>query len=265
MAQPLTQQIIDPHALSEAARERLTDELFAAHERIFAGVDREAFSAYVVCSPARRTRIQVFRAGDQVVGYAAFHVFECAVAGRRSRVLRAEVGLLPAYRRGTRFGWFITREALRAVLGSPGTPVWGLSCATNPATYRTIARHADMVWPHWERPTPPHVEHLMGELAAQFGLRPVEERPGVYHVGWRTRQDEAEALGWQQSTHPAARLYVDRNPGYVDGHGLLLLVPVSGLGMVRACLRLLHHALQRRRRRPSQALAPSMLREVEGR
>lgn len=267
MSQPLTTEIVDPKALSATERERLVGELFAAHDRIFAGVSRREFAAYVVDSPARRTRIQVFRAGGQVVGYAAFHVFECAIGGRSSLVLRGEVGLLPAYRRGTRFGWFLARETLGVVVRNPSTPIWGLSCATNPATYRTIARHVDQVWPHWQRPTPPHLQQTMDDLADEFGMRRVSgSASGVYHVGWKTRQDEAEALGWRHTTNPAAQHYVQRNPGYVDGHGMLILVPVTGMGMVRACLRLVHSKVQRRlrrrRRRRAAMTTPSMLREI---
>ncbi|MEM9463281.1 MAG: hypothetical protein AAGF11_54570 [Myxococcota bacterium] len=131
------------------------------------------------------------------------------------------------------------------------TPIiWGLSCATNPATYRTIARNADQVWPHWEHPTPPELQQLMKELAEQFRLRAVDpDRPGVYHVGWRTRQNESEDLRWRSCTHPASQLYLRRNPGYTEGHGLLLLVPLTPMGLVRTSLRLVAHAIRRRRRR----------------
>ncbi|MEM9460683.1 MAG: hypothetical protein AAGF11_41320 [Myxococcota bacterium] len=98
----LTEEIINPQALSSTERERLADELYTAHQRIFEGVEREPFVAYVIDTPAVRTRIQVFRTGGLVVGYAAFHAFERSVGGRRALVLRAEVGLLPTYRRRTR-------------------------------------------------------------------------------------------------------------------------------------------------------------------
>lgn len=264
MANPLTSQIVDPRALPPAERERFTEELYATHDRIFAGVSRGSFTAYVVDSPAAYTRIQVFREGTEIVGYAAFHAFEQAVDGRPSLVLRAEAGLLPAYRRCTRFGWFLAREAFMAIVRNPGKPVWGLSCATNPATYRTLARHTDQVWPHWERPTPAHVEQLMGDLAAQFGLRPVDPlRPGVYHVGWQTRQSASEARDWRRCDHPASQLYVQRNPGYAEGHGLLLLIPLTRMGLLRSCARIVAKRI-RRLTRPQRMLSPSRVSEATG-
>ena len=243
-------EIVDPHRMSTAAREAFTDELYAAHCEIFSGVDREAFAKYVVSSPAQRTRIQVFRAQGRIVGYAAFHVFERELEGRPCLVVRSEVGLLPAYRRGTRFGWFLIRETLRVLRASRGRPVWGLSCATNPATYRTLARHTDQVWPCSDRSTPPQLEQLMGSLAEQFGLVPVQgAASGVYHVGWKTRQDEQEIRQWERSEEPASRLYLSRNPGYPQGHGMLILVPISAAGMGRTALRLCATQLRRRVRR----------------
>ncbi len=267
MTTQLTQQIVDPHALTSTERERFTDALYEAHERIFAGVDRASFAAYVVDSPAARTRIQVFRSGEQIVGYAAFHAFESTVGGRPALVLRAEVGLLPEYRRGSRMGWFLARECIRSIMHNPGRTVWGLSCATNPATYRTLAKHTDQVWPHWEQPTPDHIQQLMTELAEQFQLRSVDEdRPGVYHVGWQTRQSEQEALGWEKCQHPASKLYIDRNPDYADGQGLLLLVPLTRLGLVRCCMRLIETKIRRRfglRRRLAGNYAMTPLQRIQ--
>lgn len=241
-----TSTIIDPSTLSPNAREAFTAELFAAHCRIFAGVDRATFAAYVVDSPAERTRIQVFRDEGEIVGYAAFHAFEREHEGRPCLVLRTEVGLLPAYRRGTRMGGFLVREVMGVLLRNPGRAVYGLSCATNPASYRALTRDCDRVWPHWERPTPPATAALMTSLAERFGLEPVEGAcPGVYHVGWKTLQDEHERRQWRACSHPASQLYVQRNPGYSEGHGMLILIELDPLGMLRCGLRLLARQLGR--------------------
>ena len=256
MSQPIA-EIVDPHTLSAAERERFTDELYAAHDRIFAGVSRGEFAAYVVDSPAEYTRIQVLRVDGQIVGYAAFHAFEREVEGCPALVLRAEVGMLAEYRRRSRCASFLAVECLRALVRHPGRTAWGLSCATNPATYRTVARHADQVWPHWQAPTPAREQQLMDALAQDFKLRPVDPaRPGVYHVGWQTRQSKGEARDWRDCPHPASQLYLQRTPGYTEGHGLLMLVPMSKMGMIRACGRIVANRIRRRfvGRRPQRML-----------
>ncbi|MEM7156319.1 MAG: hypothetical protein AAF799_25925 [Myxococcota bacterium] len=258
MSQPIA-EIVDPHALSATERERFTDDLYAAHNRIFAGVSRAEFAAYVVDSPAEYTRIQVLRVDEEIVGYAAFHAFERDVEGGPALVLRAEVGMLAAYRRQSRCAWFLAGESLRAIMRHPGRMVWGLSCATNPATYRTLARHADQVWPHWQEPTPSREQKLMDELAEDFQLRPVDpQRPGVYHVGWQTRQSTGETRDWRDCPHPASQLYLQRNPQYTAGHGLLLLVPLTKMGLFRAFGRIITNRIRRRfvGHRPQRMLQP---------
>ena len=61
--------VVDPATLAPDARAAFVDALFACHERIFAGVDRAQFAAYVVDSPAAWTRIFVLRDPDGVPHY----------------------------------------------------------------------------------------------------------------------------------------------------------------------------------------------------
>lgn len=250
-------EVVDPGALDADEQEALIDELYAVQQEIFDGVSREAFACYVVRSTAERTRIQVFRAGGRAVGYAALHVFDCEVAGRPGAAVRCEVGLEREYRGGSRFGWFFAREAARLLLSSRGRPIYGLSCATSPATYRILERGTREVWPHWSKPTPPALAASMAQLATRFELRPVEpSRPGVYHVGWKTRETPGEVASWHGCEHPASRFYLERNPGYAQGHGLLLLVPMRPVDLLHSMAGLAKHGLRRAVRQRLAAARP---------
>ncbi|MEX1368988.1 MAG: hypothetical protein AB1Z98_38030 [Nannocystaceae bacterium] len=246
MSAAVVSSIVDPGALGPTEQEALIDELYGVQQEIFDGVSRETFAGYVVRSSAQRTRIQVFRADGRVVGYAALHVFDCEVGGRACVAVRCEVGLRREIRGGSRFGWLFAREAARLLLSSRGRPIYGLSCATSPATYRILTRSAHRVWPHWSRPTPASLAVLMDELATRFELRPVDpSRPGVYHVGWKTRETAREVARWRACEHPASRFYLGRNPGYREGHGLLLLVPMRPVDVLLGVAGLARHRLGR--------------------
>ena len=95
-------EVIVPKTLTLEARARLTDALYAVHQQIFDGVERESFAKYVVESKAEHTWIQVHKneAGD-IVGYFAMHVFEKPLNGVTTAVFRAEAGSLRAYRGAT--------------------------------------------------------------------------------------------------------------------------------------------------------------------
>ena len=125
MSSPPSADVVDPKTLSQEERDRLADELYAVHTRIFAGVDRAAFGRYVVDSTAERTEIMRHRnSAGEVVGYLAMHVFDRQLNGRPTTVLRAEAGLLRDYRGGNANASFITRVALRELLRHPGRPTY---------------------------------------------------------------------------------------------------------------------------------------------
>jgi hypothetical protein len=73
----------------------------------------------------------------------------------------------------------------------------------------------------------------MEELAAEFGLEKVDEaRPLVRKVGWKTRETEAEREYWQTCDKPTARFFIEANPGYVEGDGLVTVVPVTASNLL---------------------------------
>ncbi len=222
-------EVIVPKSLSPDERQRLTDALYAVHQQIFDGVERESFAKYVVESKAEQTWIQVHKndAGD-IVGYFAMHVFEKPLNGVMTAVFRAEAGSLRAYRganTNTRFGFALVMKYL---MRHPGRPAYYMGSLVHPSSYALLAKYCGDVWPRREQPVPPELLAFMDGLATEFGLEKVDAaHPLLRHVGWRTRESEVEQDYWRQCDKPAARFFVEANPGYVDGHGLVTLVPAT--------------------------------------
>ncbi|MFP2912268.1 cyclic nucleotide-binding domain-containing protein, partial [Pyxidicoccus sp. 3LFB2] len=231
-------EVIIPKTLSPDARQQLTDALYAVHARIFDGVEREAFAKYVVDSKAEQTWIQVHKneAGD-IVGYFAMHVFEKPLNGVTTAVFRAEAGSLRAYRganTNSRFGFSLVMKYL---LRHPGRPAYYMGSLVHPSSYALLAKYCDEVWPRREQPVPPELLAFMDGLATEFGLEKVDPtNPLLREVGWRTRESEVEQDYWRQCDKPAARFFVESNPGYANGHGLVTLVPATA-GNILSMLR----------------------------
>ena len=230
---------VDPDALTPAARERLVDELYGVHSEVFDGVDRAQFRKYVVCSPAQATWIDVFRDDDdRAVGYLALHRFDLTHEGRSLAVFRAEAGMLRAYRGKTSIGSLLVTKILAYRLRYPTRAIFYFGSLVHPSSYHGIARFGVRMWPHPERRVPPAVESLMTRLGERFGLDAVDPaRPLVRDVGWITRDTDQERAYWERCSKPTARFFVEANPGYGLGHGLLTLVPLTlsnlGLGALR--------------------------------
>ncbi|HZI09587.1 MAG TPA: cyclic nucleotide-binding domain-containing protein [Myxococcus sp.] len=222
-------EVIVPKSLSPEARHQLTDALYAVHQQIFDGVERESFAKYVVESKAEHTWIQVHKneAGD-IVGYFAMHVFEKPLNGKTTAVFRAEAGSLRAYRGGNTNSSFGLSLVLRYLLKHPGRPAYYMGSLVHPSSYSLLAKYCGEIWPRREQEVPAELLAFMDGLATEFGLEKVDAaNPLLRQVGWRTRESEVERDYWQQCDKPAARYFIESNPGYVEGHGLVTLVPAT--------------------------------------
>ena len=222
-------EVVVPKSLSVEERQRLTDALYAVHQQIFDGVERESFAKYVVESKAEQTWIQVHKNDEgDIVGYFAMHVFEKPLNGVKTAVFRAEAGSLRAYRganTNTRFGLSMV---LKYLLRNPGRPAYYMGSLVHPSSYSLLAKYCGDIWPRREQPVPPELLAFMDGLATEFGLEKVgAANPLLRQVGWRTRESEVERDYWRQCDKPSARFFLEANPGYVDGHGLVTLVPAT--------------------------------------
>ena len=68
----------------------------------------------------------------------------------------------------------------------------------------------------------------MLELAKMFNIEPVDAPDSlVRRVGWRTKESAEDRGFWQHHAHPMVRFYIKTNPGYINGNGLLIMVPLT--------------------------------------
>jgi hypothetical protein len=244
-------EIVVPKSLSPEARHALTESLYEVHRRIFDGVERDSFAKYVVDSKAEHTWIHLHKnEAGETVGYFALHLFEKQLGGRPTAVFRAEAGSLRAYRGGNANARFALRMALRYLLKHPERRAFYLGSLVHPSSYTMLSGNFGEVWPRREERTPPELLTFMDELATEFGLEKVEpSEPLVRRVGWRTRETEMERDYWRHCDKPAARFFVESNAGYVEGHGLVTLVPLT----VSNLLSMARSLVRRKLRQPLQA------------
>lgn len=243
----IQQEIIIPKKLPAAGRQALTDALYAIQREVFDGVDREAFARYVVESKAERTWLQVHRDDTgKIGGYLALHAFERKLRGRPTIILRAEAGSLRQFRGGNTNISFLFKQILRVYLEDRSRPLYYLGCLVHPSSYALIAKFADEVWPHPSRELPADLGAFMCDLGGEFGLERVSKsNPLLRDVGWKTRDAEAEQNYWRTCDKPAARFFVQANPGYGEGHGMLTLVPLDGPVLTEGARRIAADRAQR--------------------
>lgn len=237
MATIVRNETIDPSTLTPAETEALVTSLYAVHSEIFDGVSREQFAQYVVNSPAQRTRIQLsYGEHGELAGYLAMHAFLPILNGKECTVLRAEAGLRRAYRGRSSTAGFAIANLLKTRWDFSG-PLFYLGCLVHPSSYSIFANNAPAVWPAPGVEIPAELHDLMMRLGEEFHLEMVDPaRPLLRKVGWITRDSEAERRYWQTSDLPAVRFYLEQNPGYVQGHGLLTLLPLDFMSTAKMVL-----------------------------
>ena len=230
------------HAMRSSAREVLAQDLFAVHAQIFTGLSYEQFRSYVVERDAWRTWVYVkYNEARQVVGYTSIHAFRVLAGERLSTVIRMEAGTLPAYRGRDLTMVYGVLRLLRVWLRHPWRQFCIFAALTHPSSYTFLAHYAPVIYPHARcKEIPAPVMRRMLELAESFHLEKVDPaNPLVRHVDWITLETKEERQRWMASRRQDTRFYLDHNPGYVHGHGMLTYIPFDGVILLRSLVRFL--------------------------
>ena len=218
-----------PANMAKSERKQFARELYAVHSRIFSGVSLKDFTSHVVEPQAELTAIQVFfDQSGQLVGYCAFHRFTRELERRRVVVLRAEAGLLPQYRGRAFAHWFGMLGALREKLRHPFARVFYFGTLVHPSSYRFFCKYFPTVFPRRDNERSVAMRELAIALADSFEASPVDAHtPLVRDVGWVTRETLEHPALISEQGQADVHYFETTNPGYVEGHGLVVLVPVT--------------------------------------
>lgn len=238
-------QTVDAETLSIAEQRNLANELYIAHEQIFDGPGDTKFFDYTFPSGAAATKIWIYRRRNKdIVGYAAIHRHRLTVLGDKATVFRAQAGLLPGYRAHGRTFAFYIRELVKYKLQHPSEPMYFLGMLVHPSSYVVFARCFKHVFPRHDQDIPDQEYRFMLALADEFGVPPVDRSdPLIRDIGVTTRRAKHF---WETSEDPDIAFFRQRNPGYHQGHGLLVLVPITLLELVQSVPRNIGDRLNRR-------------------
>ena len=240
------QTVVDPDRLGVHERAALVGELFAVHQQVFAGATRDGFARHVLGAEGDHNRILKLQGpAGAVVGFMALHIHHTQVDGRPLAVFRAAAGLQRQYRGGASTLGFAILEFLRFKLRHPLRRACYFGALIHPSSHGLFDRwYGDRMWPNASRPTPPATLALLTGLGDHFGMRRVDNtRPLVRDMVWRTRDTEVEDQYWRTCDKPSVRFFLEQNPGYGRGEGLLVLLPLRVDWIVGIALRLLARSL----------------------
>ena len=239
--------VVDPSSLSIDEKKSFIDSLYQLHSRIFDGVEKKNFISYVVESPADWTRIRVYKnKTNEWVGYCAVHRFKVHVFDRSCVIIRAEAGILREYRGRSQTLWFGFIKAINYRLRHPFCALYYLGSFVHPSVSYMFSRYFGEYYPRADTPIPARIKDFMLELANIFHIEAVEGRDVlVRDVGWITKESTDDRRFWQNHTHPMVKFYLKTNPGYTNGNGLLMLVPLTFRNIFMSLARYLNNKIRK--------------------
>lgn len=246
-------ETVNPARLSIAAKAHFIERLYQIHSQIFSGVGRAAFVRYVVDPPARMTKIRIYK--DQAhnsVGYCAVHFLHVTVASRPCVVMRAEAGLLPAYRGSNATLLFGFSEAIKYRLYHPTGAMYYLGTFVHPGVFHMCQKFFKTVYPNVHCDMPFEIRSTILNLLSDFGVAAVPgENELVCDVGWVVNESPEEAATWRADRNPGVQLYLSMNPHYALGRGLAILVPLTIGNIVFSLVAYLSRRSEHHRPRPA--------------
>ena len=237
MSKLIAAELVVPAALDATAKKQLADDLYDLNRRIFRGVERASFEKCVFDARAAQTWIQLYRdEGGALGGYVALHVYERELGGKTAAIVRGQTGTLREHRGANLVTGFVAERVLRYRLAHPLRPLYFFGLLIHPSSYRLIARHVDDVWPRQGAETPAEVREIMAELGSGFGYE--RAAPGnalVRQTGWQTIDSRSDRAYWERCEQPSVQFFLRANPGYQEGHGLLVMAPIT-LGVITSAI-----------------------------
>jgi len=228
-------EVVDPSRLEKEEKDRFIRELYSVHSQIFDGVDEKCFAIDIFCPDAIRTRVKIFRKNrKEIVGYLAIHLYEMRFTDADTiAVFRAEAGFLPPYRRKKSTLSLVFAEFCRYKCLHPRRQAYYIGTLVHPSSYHLIFHYFHEMYPTYMCETPPYILQAMCNIAKNFGIEPVcRYNPLIVRVGWRVRNDRENLEYWSQCDKLDVKFFLKKNPGYLEGEGLLTLVPLSWSNLI---------------------------------
>lgn len=220
-----------PHKMTAATREKTAQRLFAIHTQIFDGVSYEQFKRYVVEPESKVTKIWTIQDLQGMdVGYITYQVFEPRIPTkwwqRSPLVYRTEVGILPAYRKGNLTFKHLFFQNVKGFFKSGCRRSFFVATPVHPVPYKIAAKQVGTIYPYPGKPIPAPVRSLMNSLSETLGLA---NGAGEFEkkVGWIVRDSPQRRERILKSKDPITQFYLEQNPGYVNGNGMMMVIPFT--------------------------------------
>lgn len=222
---------VEPHDLSVSIREvsslkaREREAMWALYARFYAGTSVQMFSGDL---DGKQAALLLHDAEGALQGFTTMSWWTREFEGRPVQVLFSGDTVIDRAHWGSQalaFNWLRFAGTLKAT--APDIPLYWFLIVKGHRTYRYLSAFARRFIPHWSEPEPAGWRRLLDALAqGRFG--------DAYSNGVVRFADshghlapELAEVSERERARPDVRLFLERNPGYVEGHELACLCELS--------------------------------------
>ena len=248
MTKKLSTEVVDVEKLSPEEFESLVDKVSGVADKVFDGASRKELAKYFSGGGLTRASVQLFRnPAGEYVGFNNVALYERKTEEGAVSIFRSLAAILREYRGGSSTVLYPIFKAMAYKIGHPLTRVYYFGHLLHPSSYYLFYRLAAEIWPSPGRETPADVYALMMKLADERGYPPPDDpdRPYTRASSVKTRESDEDQSFWLTSDKPPIRFYVDQNPGFAEGGGLLTLIPLTWTNLIVAAGRFAWRTLLR--------------------
>jgi hypothetical protein len=230
--------VIRTDTLGEPERWELVRAIHPIHSEVTEGVSVQALYDYVDAGAEEAFLGLVEDADGETVGFMTLHLMDVELDGRPSIVLRAAPFMRSDVIGGGPTSVFALWSVLHIERRWPGRPMVFFSQMVSPAPYAMTAKFV-RTYPGPDAPTPAAIERLRDVLIERFGYEPVPDRPWITRGFARPPAD----FRLRRTSNPYVRFFLDRNPDFMEGHALTVVVPLDARNVASLAVRLIRRAV----------------------
>lgn len=201
--------------------------MYALYARHYDATDPDLFAADL---GQKHHALLLRDEAGHVVGFTTMATAEMQHQGQRVRtVFSGDTIIDPAHwgHQELAFNWIAYAGSLKAE--APSVPLYWFLIVKGHRTYRYLSAFSIDFYPHWERHPGHWLRSLMARLGTErFGSAFDPESGVIRFTSSRGHlKPELAHIEETDARRPDVRLFLERNPGYREGHELLCLTELS--------------------------------------
>lgn len=189
-------------------------------------------------------QVAIFRVRktSEIIGFIGIRYRDIQLNKSRFKTLYWGQGyILPAYRAKKLIQRLQIKLFLQSKSGNPFNTLYFWTDALSYKPYLAMANYLCDYYPNPFKTTPKIEQALLNCLGETYYADAWDPATGTVHKPSRQVTENSSIIVDKDLENPYIRFYLERNPNYIRGHGLLLMCPLS----IKNCLFFFYRVIQR--------------------